>query len=73
MRCNCLSAWIIVEMLDRITPIDRESERIKSLLLDDVMGTYQGAIIHTKFLLDIELAGMPTTYNHYFNENLQKR
>jgi hypothetical protein len=63
----------VVEVLQQIAPSRRVSEGIKSLLLDDLTDMYRRAIDHTQFLLDIELDGTPATYNHYFNENLQKR
>ncbi|KAH5253821.1 hypothetical protein HBI71_143110 [Parastagonospora nodorum] len=63
----------IVEVLQQIAPSRRVSDGIKSLLLDDLTKMYRDAIDHTQFLLDIELNGTPATYNHYFNENLQKR
>jgi hypothetical protein len=63
----------VVEVLQQIAPSRRVSEGIKSLLLDDLTSMYRRAIDHTQFLLDIELDGTPATYNHYFNENLQKR
>jgi hypothetical protein len=33
---------------------------------------YERAKQQAEFLLDIELDGRPSTYNHYFNDNLQK-
>lgn len=63
----------IVEVLQQVAPSRRVSDGIRSLLLDDLTKMYRDAINHTQFLLDIELRGTPATYNHYFNENLQKR
>lgn len=63
----------IVEVLQQVAPSRRVSDGIRSLLLDDLKKMYRDAINHTQFLLDIELRGTPATYNHYFNENLQKR
>jgi hypothetical protein len=63
----------IVEVLQQVAPSRRVSYGIKNLLLDDLTKMYRDAINHTQFLLDIELRGTPATYNHYFNENLQKR
>ncbi|KAI0399376.1 P-loop containing nucleoside triphosphate hydrolase protein [Xylaria palmicola] len=42
-------------------------------LLDELLGSYRGAMDHAKFLLEIEREGPPVTVNHYFNDNLQKR
>jgi len=63
----------IVVVLQQVAPSRRVSDGIRSLLLDDLTKMYRDAINHTQFLLDIELRGTPATYNHYFNENLQKR
>lgn len=63
----------IVEVLQQVAPSPRVSDGIRRLLLDDLKKMYRDAINHTQFLLDIELRGTPATYNHYFNENLQKR
>lgn len=44
----------------------------ESVLLDKVQTAYARAKGHADFLLDIEISGRPSTYNHYFNDNLQK-
>jgi hypothetical protein len=62
----------IIEVLHQIAPSRRVSDGIKSLLLYDLKKMYRDAIDYTQFLLDIELHGTSATYNHYFNENLQK-
>ncbi len=43
-----------------------------SILLEKLLAAYVRAKDHTDFLLDIEINGRPSTYNHYFNDNLQK-
>lgn len=48
------------------------SENILSLLMDDLMDKYRGALSAVDFLLDIERAGTPMTLNHYLNDNIQK-
>ncbi|KAF2806327.1 vacuolar sorting protein VPS1, dynamin [Mytilinidion resinicola] len=63
----------VVDVIQRIAPSRRVSEGIKSLLLDDLTEMYRRAVNHTELLLEIELDGTPATYNHYFNDNLQKR
>jgi hypothetical protein len=63
----------VVDVLRRIAPTRRMSDGIKSLLLEDLTGMYRRAVEHTQFLLSIELDGTLATYNHYFNDNLQKR
>jgi MoxR-like ATPase len=64
---------MIALVLQQIAPSRRASDGIRSLLLDDLATKYRDAIDHTQFLLHIELHGTPATYNHYFNESLQKR
>ncbi|KAI1488211.1 P-loop containing nucleoside triphosphate hydrolase protein [Biscogniauxia mediterranea] len=44
----------------------------EEFLLEKLQESYQGAIRHAKYLLEIERDGRPYTLNHYFNENLQK-
>ena len=44
----------------------------ESVLLEKVQTAYARAKGHADFLLDIEINGRPSTYNHYFNDNLQK-
>ncbi|KAK7530166.1 interferon-induced GTP-binding protein Mx2 [Phyllosticta citribraziliensis] len=44
-----------------------------TILLDKLIDTYQRAMEHTRFLLNIERGGTPNTFNHYFNANLQKK
>lgn len=54
--------------------VDRQmrDELWNSVLLDKLRAGYQEAKKQAEFLLDIELNGRPSTYNHYFNDNLQK-
>lgn len=62
----------ILEVLEHLTPNHRVFDGIKSRLIDDMINRYQKAISHTEFLLSVELDGTPATYNHYFNETLEK-
>ncbi|KGO54813.1 Dynamin [Penicillium expansum] len=48
------------------------SSSIMSLLMDDLIEKYQQAISTVDFLLRIEREGTPITFNHYFNDNLEK-
>jgi hypothetical protein len=43
-----------------------------SVLLEELKEAYCRAKSQAEFLLDIELNSRPSTYNHYFNDNLQK-
>ncbi|CCF37109.1 interferon-induced GTP-binding protein Mx1 [Colletotrichum higginsianum] len=40
-------------------------------LLPKLRASYQRAMDHAQFLIDVELSGQPYTMNHYFNSNLQ--
>ncbi|KAI0432326.1 interferon-induced GTP-binding protein Mx2 [Xylaria sp. FL1042] len=44
-----------------------------TLLVEKLRNSYRRAMRHTRFLLKMERGGRPTTFNHYFNANLQKR
>lgn len=46
---------------------------LMSKITESLIDGYQKAIEHTEFLLKVENDGIPTTLNHYFNENLKKR
>lgn len=43
-----------------------------TVLLEKLDEAYNRAKNQAEFLLDTELNGRPSTYNHYFNDNLQK-
>lgn len=62
----------VLQVLKHLTPNHRVFDGIKSRLIDDMIDRYQKAISHTEFLLSVELDGTPATYNHYFNETLEK-
>ncbi|POR31830.1 Interferon-induced GTP-binding protein Mx1 [Tolypocladium paradoxum] len=44
-----------------------------NLLVDQLRGLYRNAMNHAHFLLSIERGGRPSTFNHYFNDILQKK
>lgn len=48
-------------------------EALVNRLSDELISRYQKAISNTQFILEVENSNTPMTYNHYFNENLQKR
>ena len=62
----------VITILQHITPNGHVWSGIKSLLMDDLNKKYQRAVDHAKFLLDVELEGIPATHNHYFNDALEK-
>ena len=43
------------------------------LLVEHLQGLYHAALKHASFLLSIEREGRPSTFNHYFNDILQKK
>jgi hypothetical protein len=45
----------------------------ETILVEQLREAYQRAMDHARFLLSIERGGRPTTFNHYFNSNLQKK
>jgi hypothetical protein len=63
----------IFSVLDHLAPSHRVSTGIKSLLLESLTEKYASAIERTKSLIRVELEGTPATYNHYFNDILEKR
>ncbi|KAK6083977.1 interferon-induced GTP-binding protein Mx1 [Seiridium cupressi] len=64
---------LIAKTLKHICPESRVLEELwNGYLLDDLQKSYRRAMDHAKFLLEIELDGVPLTQNHYFNDNLQK-
>jgi hypothetical protein len=57
-----------------VCPDDRIRDRIwEELLQDRVYAAYTRAIDQARFLLRVERDGKPTTYNHYFNSEMQQR
>ena len=63
----------IIKLLQLTCPNTRIQSGIMSVLMEGLMAKYQKAFDHTRFLLDIERTGTPTTLNHYFNDSLEKR
>jgi len=63
----------VVKLLEYLLPEHpRIRDGLHSLLIDDLRGRYKDTLNHAKFLLDVELGGIPATYNHHFNETLEK-
>ncbi|KAJ4294867.1 hypothetical protein N0V88_005104 [Collariella sp. IMI 366227] len=63
----------IKTLLDEIfvDPLMRQ-QLWNSALLEKLQIAYERAKEQANFLLDIEIDGRPSTYNHYFNDSLQK-
>ncbi|KAJ5490256.1 Dynamin [Penicillium expansum] len=62
----------IRKALEVVSKDPQISSSIMSLLMDDLIEKYQQAISTVDFLLRIEREGTPITFNHYFNDNLEK-
>jgi hypothetical protein len=62
----------IFGVLESMSPSVRVFQGVKTCIADHIARMYDAAMKQTNFLLSIELDGTPATYNHYFNENLEK-
>lgn len=63
------STWICC---NDIVPSKHVRQNVTSLLTEKLREKYESAIKQAKFLLEVKLSGTPATYNHYFNDNLNK-
>ncbi|KAI0490353.1 interferon-induced GTP-binding protein Mx2 [Xylaria cf. heliscus] len=64
----------ILRLLDLICPEKHLRDQLwEALLLEKLREAYRRVMKHARFLLKMELGGRPTTFNHYFNANLQKK
>jgi hypothetical protein len=62
----------ITTLLQSLSSDNQVSERLLDLLMDGLLDKYGKSLAQAKFLLDVELSGVPMTLNHYFNDNLEK-
>lgn len=63
-----------VQILAYVWPDKTVRTRLwETVLLEKFRAAYVRAMEHARFLLDIERSRKPTTYNHYFNSELQRR
>ena len=62
----------VLALLEYIVPNQCVRRGLSLLLIDELRARYQSALAQTKFLLMVELEGTPATYNHYFNDTLDK-
>jgi hypothetical protein len=64
----------IASILAHICPDKRVLNQLWDTLLTDKLQTaYKRAMAQARFVLSIEREGMPSTYNHYFNSEVQKK
>lgn len=59
-------------LLEALVADQRMREELWTSLQDDLLKGYRRACDHAKFIINTELNGRPITYNHYFNDNLQR-
>jgi hypothetical protein len=64
----------ISNLLTRICPDKHVRAQLwETVLVDELRKAYARAMEHARFLLRIERQGRPSTYNHYFNSEVQKK
>ena len=63
----------ITDLLRLTCPNPRIRSGLMSVLIEKLMTKYEAAFDHTHFLLYTERMGTPSTLDHYFNDNLEKR
>jgi hypothetical protein len=62
----------ISDLLTRICPDKQVRAQLwETVLVDEFRKAYATAMEHARFLLRIELQGRPSTFNHYFNSEVQ--
>jgi len=62
----------ITKLLETLCLNERVSQRLLDLLLDGLLEQYSKTITQVKSFVNVELASVPMTLNHYFNDNLEK-
>jgi hypothetical protein len=64
----------IVKLLVHMCPDKRvRSQLWENILLGELQKSYTRAMGQARYLLRIERDGRPSTYNHYFNSEVQKK
>ncbi|KAI0456741.1 interferon-induced GTP-binding protein Mx2 [Xylaria acuta] len=77
--CHSSRAIVLVheyisQLLNLICPEKQIRDQLwDTLLIEKLRDAYCRAMNHARFLLKMELGGRPTTFNHYFNAELQKK
>jgi len=62
----------ISRLLSHVCPEKQVRDQLwENFLVDKLRVAYRRAMEHARFLLDIERKGRLTTFNHYFNSNVQ--
>jgi hypothetical protein len=64
----------IFQLLTKLCPEQQVKAQLwEGLLVHKLCDAYRRAMDHARFLLAIERGGKPSTFNHYFNANLQTK
>jgi hypothetical protein len=63
----------IKTLLHSLCAEEQVCDRLLNVLMDGLIERYSQSLEQVKFLLKVELNGVPVTVNHYFNDNLQKQ
>ena len=63
----------IMRAIEHFALTSRVQDGLKARLIERLEQHYRAAMDHAKFLIKVELEGTPSTLNHYFNDELQKR
>lgn len=64
----------IIELLNYVCSDKQVRDQLwDTIVVDELRKRYARAMNHARFLLSIERDGMPTTYNHYFNAEVQEK
>jgi hypothetical protein len=64
----------IFRLLDHVCPDKQVRDQLwDTIIVDKLRSKYARAMDHAHFLLRIERDGIPSTYNHYFNAEVQKK
>lgn len=62
----------ILKSLQLVCADKRVARNLLAEIFEKLIHHYQRAVDQVTFLLSVERNGIPTTLNHYFNDNLQK-
>lgn len=63
----------IIDLLQLICPDPRVRDGLMSVMMENLMAKYKGALENVRFLLYVERMGRPTTLNISFHKNLEIR
>ncbi|KAF1842442.1 interferon-induced GTP-binding protein Mx2 [Cucurbitaria berberidis CBS 394.84] len=63
----------IYRLLANVCPDKQVRDQLWGFLVDELRAAYTRAMEQARFLLRIERNGTPSTFNHYFNSEVQKK